>query len=61
MSADVASRDVQISKLGEAKAARRSVQLCSCNQDIVSYDEFIGPWGVYVSSALHEGICEVLN
>lgn len=42
MSADVESHDVQISKLGEAKAACGSVQLCSCNQDIVSYDGLIG-------------------
>lgn len=67
MSADVASHDEQISKPGEAKAACGSVQICSCNQDIVSYDELIGPWGVHVSSALYEGIllsqhlCEVLN
>lgn len=34
MSADVASHDVEVSKLG-AKAACGPVQLCSCNQDIV--------------------------
>lgn len=35
MSAGVALHDVQVSKLGGAKAACGPVQLCSCNQDIV--------------------------
>lgn len=43
MSADVQSHDVDIPKLGEAKAARGSVQLCSCNQNILSCEGLIGP------------------